>query len=524
MKLIWFIAIGIFLAPAALHPELLVIKKENGHFAPLTEADLPDSQKIMDIILKYEWPMCIASDLTPAEQDALLTPNKPFAEERFIQNKIQESVGKQYEVIFIPTAIYELFGIFLGEPFKTVHRRIAQGKGIIASANPLEIAREKYRIAFAGRSTDTIDPRKILQSLNPAAVRAQVFNLYKEVNAIFFNTEQSAAFYTNAVLGMFLFDRYPELAESRSALELFTIIKSRAGDITTRLRKIIITFYEQQIAAQAQSVDFIVKMFKNSLQNEPQTNIISKVIHLEYEARELNKGLLLRGTSFEALQVGFGQQPKEMLLAGSTLQNKKALEKEYAKKTLTPYSISFGNSLFAGSQGDHTASAYHYLTSAKPRSAAGYALLIDKKAYVEHQNNNLFFIAPLAPLAALFEIGEFFHSRTKAAVTSKNDKLMTIIGIQDKLKDPTGVFVLTRDPLRHAELFSKFLAENGRIIQGGDSTDLTDEEKNFEKQIMQSQQEAAQFYKATRTMKSAVDRAAEKFRQRKAEENMMQQE
>lgn len=74
------------------------------------------------------------------------------------------------------------------------------------------------------------------------------------------------------------------------------------------------------------------------------------------------------------------------------------------------------------------------------------------------------------------------------------------------LVDPTGVLLITRDPLRHAQLFSKFLSEkdsagsykNARIIQTGDARSLAAEEQNFVTEVMQAQQEAAQFYRQVR--------------------------
>ena len=45
--------------------------------------------------------------------------------------------------------------------------------------------------------------------------------------------------------------------------------------------------------------------------------------------------------------------------------------------------------------------------------------------------------------------------------------------------------MITRDPLLHAELFSKFLAKDGRLLQFGDNRDLTTVERVFvEKEII----------------------------------------
>jgi hypothetical protein len=77
------------------------------------------------------------------------------------------------------------------------------------------------------------------------------------------------------------------------------------------------------------------------------------------------------------------------------------------------YSISLGNSLFAGAYADIGACAWSYILDAP----YGYSLSIKK-----YDNNILayIFIAPTHPLVAFFGKGEFFHSRTKIARNAMN--------------------------------------------------------------------------------------------------------
>jgi hypothetical protein len=96
--------------------ELLIIKQDkNGVMAPLDDTDIAASGKIInEILLKYQWPMCIAASLTPQEIDELLTADKPYGEEQFIEKKIRTAQGEKFEhyrVVFIPTTVYELFCI-----------------------------------------------------------------------------------------------------------------------------------------------------------------------------------------------------------------------------------------------------------------------------------------------------------------------------------------------------------------------------------------------------------------------------
>ena len=45
----------------------------------------------------------------------------------------------------------------------------------------------------------------------------------------------------------------------------------------------------------------------------------------------------------------------------------------------------------------------------------------------------------------------------------RNAKTYEIEGLAEELTDPSGVLLITRDPLHHAELFSKYLAQHERI-------------------------------------------------------------
>lgn len=95
-----------------IHSELLIVKKNpDGRFAPLNKAEsLLYDPVISQIRLKYQWPMCIASNLNENEKNELLTSGKSCAEELFIQKKLKESISDlDLHVVFIPTALYELF-------------------------------------------------------------------------------------------------------------------------------------------------------------------------------------------------------------------------------------------------------------------------------------------------------------------------------------------------------------------------------------------------------------------------------
>ena len=335
-----------------------------------------------------------------------------------------------------------------------------------------------------------------------------------------------------------MFNQYPTLKKSDSSSSLAESIENKLRELSSYVIEKFTSLYNKYDPKKlylpcialtdsnknnANELAYGLKYYDNK-------NILSKIMDLEYKTRTQNKALLLRGASFEEFQVGIGKKPKKAILAGTTLKRRAKelllegeFEQTYIHKENQPYSISFGNSLFAGFLRDESASTYYFLSSRrvenssdkKPPTSA-YALFIDKKAYKQHQNNNLFFISPLASLTALFQRGEYFHSRTKAAVISKKKKEVQVSGIYGRsIKDQTGVILITRDPLRHAELFSNFLAENGHIIQQGNVGDLSDKEREFIANIKPAQKEAAQFYKAFRTITPHLQRAMESYKKHK---------
>ncbi|HSW75882.1 MAG TPA: hypothetical protein VLG50_02480 [Candidatus Saccharimonadales bacterium] len=485
-----------------MQAELLVVKRDaNGFLAPLDHHDSRRFGKIIsETILKYQWPMCITQHLTKAEQDTLLSSGVPKAEELFIQSKLRELIPAdqlEVSVIFIPTSVYELFCIL----------QVARG----LNDNPFSHVTKRLL-----RNYMEIDFEDILsQGKNSQEVFKYMYDVYNRVNKLFFNhTEISAWLYINNLLADFLCKTYPVIKESIDGLGASRIIQHRSSRLGLLLIEEI--YRKSTTTATVYSIDSMA----DELKSEPQNHILQKVIILEYEARELNKGLLLRGSSPEKLQVSTGFTPEMQTLAGTTLWNDQInrVEHSYRKKKLQPYSISFGNSLFAGFFNDLGACAYTYLTTTTQQGqiTTGYSLFVDKKDYIDHRNSRLFFISALAPMASLFGKGEWFHSRTTVSVPLKSAYTASVIrGLVHQIdKDEAGVFLIARDPLYHAELFSQFLAENGRLIQSGDESMMTEEEQKVIDDIIKTQTQAALFYKTVRSAGQQVDRAIKKYVQK----------
>lgn len=606
----------------SMQAELLVVKQGENGFLPLDASDEVNKAAIADVLLKYQWPMVIANTaLTEQEQNELLTSGKPYAEEEFIRNKLKQ-IDERYDVVFIPTSLYELFAITQAS---IPNSPLAAAKGerdaswidlvkftqedkntLLAMAQPLapekpyeQLTREeKDDLLMATRpvskdenayvhyllSLDPEDEKKLIQSsffythegfdklktrleeqkgiiffqddeaaflrkkywdnkltskinspkisegkidlhdiLNiagetPQAIRKKIYNVYRENNNFFY---PDAFFYINNALLKKIFDYFPVLKSSQDVTVITNEIKNKSYKLAAFL---------------INSSPSLERMKKEIDRQDTATinlqGILAKVIKLEIEASESNNAFLLRGTSYIGLKKT--ETSDGLKIMGTTIRDYDLLLKTYKNKKNLPYSISFGNSLFAGwfyDSGKDGACAYPYLTY-----HGGYALFVNKKDYIRHESLNLFFIAPLANLAALFAKGEYFHSRSKAAIPvaerGKQNKPTGFHYSSGYFIDPAGILTTIRDPLIHAGLFSEYLAKNMHIINSGNESDLTDEEKKVyeekaqqkEQEFKQSQQQAAKYYKAITILEPFAIKASEKIRQKLKEKKQKEME
>jgi len=491
MKLVLLI-ISLYASNSLVHAELLVIKKGEQGFVPLDASDEVNKAAIADVFLKYEWPMVIANTaLTKEEQDELLTSGVPYAEENFIRNKLKE-IDASYDVVFIPTALYELFVIRFSKKMGNPRIDIDISGQLSGWQNTLENIYKVYR-----DKNSLFYPDWFLR-INNALVRNlfnfdKTLNNYKDADMILDAIKNKASYFAT-----FLIDEP----------DLFKNVKKKEVD--------------------KHNTDII----------DPQS-VLAKVIMLEYQARQVNKGLLLRGTyrisldwlSYEAKQRNKNLTEKSRIyrepieLMGSTLYESELfgdIPQKYKQGHNSLYSISFGNSLFAGfihDSSERGACAYSYLVK-----NGGYGIFIDKKNYIQRQSLSLFFIAPLAPIAAVFATGEWFHSRSKTAINLKEEKEGILpAGFSNTtyyFKDPAHIFTIVRDPLLHAELFSKYLAENMHLIKGSSGkyfgplfADWTYEQKrvDYEKSLKEAQAQAAAYYKAIRVLEPFATKASRKY-------------
>jgi len=496
---------------STIKSELIVVKEADGYISPLDEKECRDYGKLISsAIFKYQWPMCVGSKLRE-EELAVLTPNAPYAEEQFIEKMLNERLLYYFpthkvklKVLFIPTVLYELFCLIK-----------------ILTMNSGSYCDHIYNFAIRRKPSDFIDLSRILSetALVPNAtldIDYEVYELYHQANDIFFDSSVSVWMRINSSLSQWIVQNI-YISNVLDSLQVSDVIKMNIQQMIT----ILLDFFVKQINKKTINYADVLQsltlhMIKN-IGTSKELAVIERIIALEYRARDLNKGLLLRGSEFGEYQIGsyFNDSPvKKKRLVGSTLRNDEDSDvyedSNAIIQSITPYSISFGNSLFAGFFRDPLACVNFYLE----RYGTGYGLFINKYNYIQHREARLFFIAPLASIAALFERGEYFHSRTTIPLNKKSvESISNIIGLADTIHtDPLGVLLITRDPLKNAALFADFVAKNGEIINIQPAGAI-----ETEGGILQAHEEAARFYNRVGNAQQRIKRTWRSYAKRKVD-------
>lgn len=452
-----------------LFSQIIIVRKDaSGNYGSLTQEDIADV-RISKILWKYTWPSCIAQDLTEEEKKILLRSKTKQAlrseikeaEENFIKIKIQE-ISKDLDVVFVPNTLYELF-LMRQEQFIKIQDQFDIDFELM---NFLQMTKEQiYNMKEQAQFKGTLI----------AFMKNYINQLYNKNNEFFFKISNDKIIlslkYQQAFINWLLF-QYRE-QRFASGAEVSDLIYQNKESI----KKLLVPIS-----------NMIVKIAKDDNQ------LISQSIDLDYFARNKNEGLLFRGSSLRP-SASISEKEKVLHVLDTALhKNNKAL------------SISFGNSLFAGSLKDQGACVYHYLlqknlaaaSSSQQESVVGYALTINKFEYINNYISNLFFISAFCLEAGLVGKGEFFHSRTKPAVLKKNDYTVNIEGINPTygyILDPLGIFLITRDPYKQAKLFSDYMVKNGTLLQEGNITSLSDEEAQGLKKLFNNQKKLTAEYK-----------------------------
>ncbi len=493
-----------------VHAHLLVVQKnEKKFFEPLSDANIAKyKDDILNVLVHYTWPSCIAYDLSDDEKSKLLV-SEQGAEQNFVRQKLQE-INKNLDVIFVPTTLYELFYInfYLNKMKKQCAEKSSREEKLYLTdpeyidlevSNGLE---EIENILNQDKSTvqNIVNEKnkKSQKKISPAEyVKEQINELSQTCNQKLFENKDAFGypdllkvhqkfvsmlfsgtnFNVIADLEKFIYQGRSDI-KNRLILDLMQTQKDVSKNIKNSKKCSIFYDWMTNTADEYDpsmneslpeySGRYGLIHILNFLKKEQDNQIVQKVIDIEYEAAKSNKGLLFRGSDL----IQAKGPEKSLKIIGTTQHLGATLESQGL------FSMSFGISLFAGAFFYIDAMAYAYLTD-----FGGYALFVDKFDYVDNYNSNLFLIPGLTIEMALFGAGVWFHPRSKPVTLDKSKHDKPIIGIvtgaiyEEVIKDPYGIFLITRDPYRQAYLFSKYLVENGKIIGNLDVSSLLEDEK-----------------------------------------------
>jgi len=516
-----------------INTHLLVVQKnKQAFFEPLSDENIKKyNDAILNVLVHYTWPSCIAYDLSDAEKSELLAPEQG-AEQNFVRKKLQE-IDESLDVIFVPTTLYELFYIntYLHRTKKNCEEKSSSNKKLYLSdpayidsrvANGLD---EIENILNQDELTVKEKIRKSRKVVSPSAYVKNEINalsricnqklfekndafgypdLLKVHQAFFFKLLFNESFKGIVDIEKFIYQKSEDVKNDlihdliqiqkdastninmiENCFIFWNWITNRSSDSSNELSPL----YSEQYG--------LIKVIE-FLKTEKDNHIIQKAIDIEYEAAKSNKGLLFRGSDIIQAKGSKGS----LRIIGTTQRMDARLENQGL------FSMSFGASLFAGVFFYIDAMAYAYLTE-----LGGYALFVDKFQYVDNYNSNLFLIPGLATEMALFGAGVWFHPRSKPVTLDKSKHDKPIIGIvtgdiyEEVIKDPYGIFLVTRDPYRQAYLFSKYLVEHGKII-GKLNDQLLLEDEKIALDILENQK--------MHTGMNALDLLVKKYKQRKS--------
>ncbi|MBS1988565.1 hypothetical protein JST56_06285 [Candidatus Dependentiae bacterium] len=455
-------------------PELVIGKHVHGDFAPLEDSDQELFKSAHKILTTYQWPMCLAHihEFSQQEQE-LLFSSQPYAEETFIRNKLQE-LDKILDVIFVPTTLYELFcylTFFKNSKDSIVH-------------NSAQVIQEKFLLGeFDELYYQSIARKPLVEERRLSFAFYAAFNELSAVCDFAFGAHQQlASFLINHVGGCAqppTSGKFSKKIEQQSA--------SLAQEIITELVSVSASDYNfQKLKKELDRT----KKFKRD-------GMVAKALELEYKARKHNRMLLWRGTEgvsqcIKALAPAsklksLSKQLLDSALRAQSLQDFVTLIRAQAEKAFQPFSLSYGNSLFAAFLYDCGACSYYYAYSSK----FGYALELKKSSYIKHQCHDTLLVSPLGTIVSLFAGGALFHSRSKACASPSREEgpvhVQGIFGGVD-VDDAQNFLVIRKDPLMHAFHLSKLIAKNAHIFK------LNCDQGEVE-EVKKSHRDASHFYR-----------------------------
>lgn len=421
-----------------------------------------------DLLLKYQWPMItIYFHELPVEEknNYLKSLEQENGTLNFINDKLRITYKDQYKVIFVPSTIFELAAINSFAEDVISSKTQPSGEENHKSIFPTTDLRNGVSCGQFPRELED----KILEGLklNPkgenAAFKAvkhafEPYNLNLGVKELYFHTAK------------YLIDRH--------TLKSLEELNEKDKSIETLLERLLTHFLQIK-------PDFLVNLSRKeqdlyqnfnlweTKRNHPyfimdDLPILKNGALAEFKAAKENQFLLFRGTggfrlskeqdaSLSNKQKGRGDQtlidtPYREILKDYEETSKNGPSSFKAilpiqptekpeewdgseKDTFTPTSLSYGNSLLAGTfyetSDEGGARSLDYM-----RKSWGYSLVFSIKDYLAPSGKGIllhqkYFISPLYSITALFAQGELFHSRSKISLAMMKKKWSKgYVGIQ----------------------------------------------------------------------------------------------
>ncbi len=442
----------------------------------------PEQQaELYRIMMTYEWPMSSAAyefgKITRDEAEELFAPGVDSAEQNFIRKKIQTSelLGADFDVVFVPKTLYELFALdylFHLQPQKfayvcALYHALQQGQEDLiykAFSGGMSLC-ETLKAYLYGLQIDELSEVlntascDLLSTINDFIVK--VFPLAGDKVEVVIDsiTPKTLWGLINDYIGTSILQPTVNYLDPLQQKIREDVVTGLMDELLLRIQKSweimntaikplrqpsgIVSRHIQQVFSSIK-VSYTVNTLERKV-----TDLLSEMIRTEYASRAGNYGYIVRSINGGRLQ-------------GQVLDGASCL-----LSTSDPshggYSLSYGNSLFAGAFRDQGACTFSFAVGCN----VCYALEIDKASYVFNRGcNGLFFVSPLPTLSGLFGCGEIFHSRTR--ILSKE----TALGLAPEAMDYSNNISFLRevgDSFKQELLFQEYFVKHARFIKSSKS-------------------------------------------------------
>ena len=470
-----FVVFGLVLPAQA---ELLLFKRglDGNNYYPIDsqtfQKETPNNQNeikiaFKEILMVFQWPMIAAHFFEQSEdvkEDYLNALQMDHGTTLFIQNTLDKKFGKgAYKVHFVPTTIFELAAInsFMEYIINSKDLPIYGGNRSIFPIGDIrngDFITKEFKDLFAG---DIIKGLRTYQG-KPNADLLTMKNACEVYN-------QSAA-----TFDMFLQTTSYLVNKFKEDISIFDPVKDKVV-----LRKILVDLLEHHNKIE-DSFDKNLEIKEKGLwgdryNGKTDYNInkikyisgadidsLVKGAELDCQVEQKNQFVLLRGTA--GFQVGNSKiidspyresaedyaealkdWPESLIRKFLPITIKS--EPSHIRDTFYPVSLSYGNSLMAGTFFEASngggARTLDYM-----RSGSGYALLLPIAEFFRNTTTSSlhqkYYISALHPLVALFTKGEYFHSRSKISLFDPKKKLAGYGGFKTLTDSEASISYLDR--------------------------------------------------------------------------------